>query len=248
MKILTWNCNGGFRNKVEAISSAPADLYIIQECEDPTTVKKSTVEYQQISQNHIWIGDNKNKGLGVFSGDSHLLNRLDWNLDFDQSQLKWFLPFSVDHRLNLVAVWAHRGCTGEFRYIGQFYKLLCNNPNKIAGNIFIGDFNSNKIWDYKRSEGDHSTCVRMLEEQGIYSVYHRLREESQGKETVPTFLLQRNKEKSYHIDYIFSSMSNIEKTKHFEVCNFDHWLQYSDHVPMLWEFEHAASGVSSWKN
>jgi exonuclease III len=242
MKIVTWNCNGAFRKKIDAISSIPADLYIIQECENPTTVAKPSFQYQEFTEKHIWIGQNKSRGLGVFVENGHTLAQLELNQDFGESHLKWFLPFSIDRRFRFVAVWAHRGETGNFRYIGQFYKLLCNNSSKISNHIFVGDFNSNKIWDYKRSEGDHSMCLKILEKNGIHSVYHTLRNEQQVSEILPTFLLQRNKTKAYHIDYIFSASSHIERTKHFEVGDFDKWLEYSDHVPIVWEFEHESSG------
>jgi hypothetical protein len=74
-------------------------------------------------------------------------------------------------------------------------------------------------------EGDHSTCVRILEEKGIQSVYHSRTGEEQGKETKPTFLLQRNRAKPYYIDYVFSPSKYIDATKFFEVLNFDSWIR-----------------------
>lgn len=57
MKIITWNCNGAFRKKYEAISALDADVYIIQECEDPIQTKDQG--YKDFASNYIWIGDTK---------------------------------------------------------------------------------------------------------------------------------------------------------------------------------------------
>jgi exonuclease III len=35
LKILTWNCNGAFRRKFDALLQFDADIIVIQECEDP---------------------------------------------------------------------------------------------------------------------------------------------------------------------------------------------------------------------
>jgi len=154
MKILTWNCNGGFRNKVQALSSLDCDLYIIQECEDPSRVFKPTIEYIDLTKNHIWEGENKNKGLGVFAKKSSVIKKTNLNLDFGEHRLKWFISFSFESRINFVATWAHRGDTGEFRYIGQGYKMLGNNLDDLKDKVFIGDFNSNNLCDplVKRKE------------------------------------------------------------------------------------------------
>ncbi len=62
MKIISWNCNGALRKKFQHVADLNADIYIIQECEDPT--KANHTAYSKWANNHLWIGDNKNKGIG----------------------------------------------------------------------------------------------------------------------------------------------------------------------------------------
>lgn len=236
MRLVSWNCNGRFRDKVSAIKKLDADVYIIQECEDPERVAKPSPEYNGFCSNFAWTGEDKNKGLGVFSKYKLRKKQEEFDENFGQGTLKWFLPLDIDESLSLVGVWAHRADGGEFRYIGQFYKYLKNNLPVLTNSVIMGDFNSNAIWDYKRSEGDHSTCVRMLKEVGIESVYHRLRNEQHGKEFISTFFLQRNPNKPYHIDYVFSPLALIDRTLELRIETFDNWKHLSDHVPLLWEF------------
>ena len=77
MKIITWNCNGALRNKFNNLSELSADIYIVQECEDPARTEHK--EYSEWAQNHLWIGDNKNKGVGIFAGAGIDLTPLNWS-------------------------------------------------------------------------------------------------------------------------------------------------------------------------
>jgi hypothetical protein len=67
LKIVTWTCNGALRNKFEILSEIQADIYIIQECENPAAIGRQ--KYSEWASNHLWIGDTKNKGLGIFAAD-----------------------------------------------------------------------------------------------------------------------------------------------------------------------------------
>ena len=62
MNIITWNCNGGLRNKIKEVDSLNGDILIIQECEDPT---QSTPQYKEWAGDYLWIGTSKNKGIGI---------------------------------------------------------------------------------------------------------------------------------------------------------------------------------------
>ena len=99
--------------------------------------------------------------------------------------------------------------------------------------ILIGDFNSNTIWDKKYRDRNHSNVVRRLEEKGIFSAYHLHHAQKQGNEKHPTLFMYRHKDKSYHIDYCFISEDLVNKLKSVEVDEFDDWIKYSDHVPLM---------------
>lgn len=77
MKIVSWNCNGKFREKFKYILETNADIYIIQECENPEFYNDT--EYKDFAINYIWQGENKNKGLGIFAKENISLNKNNWN-------------------------------------------------------------------------------------------------------------------------------------------------------------------------
>lgn len=232
MKIVSWNCNGAFRRKFAYLAQFEADVLIIQECEDPSQSKD--VNYKDWAINYIWLGNTKNRGLGVFAKDGAILEHLKFDQSFEETQLKWFIPFRYNDNLEFVAVWTQKSDSGYFRYIGQFYKFIMNNLDRISNQIFIGDFNSNKIWDYKRSEGDHSSCVNLLKNKGIVSLYHELLKENQGEEQQPTFYLYRNLSKAYHIDYAFLPEPLLAGASIF-IGDHKEWLEISDHMPIVFE-------------
>ena len=81
-----------------------------------------------------------------------------------------------------------------------------------------------------------SNIVLDINDIGIKSIYHTLDNIEHGKELIPTFYLQKKLDKKYHIDYIFSPIELINRTKIFNIGNFDKWKEISDHVPIIWEY------------
>jgi exonuclease III len=76
----------------------------------------------------------------------------------------------------------------------------------------------------------------MLEEKGIHSVYHKYFNLVQGRELHATLYMYRHKEKAYHIDYCFASIDMIEHLETVEIGDYDSWIKYSDHVPLIVTF------------
>ena len=235
MKIITWNCNGALRNKFEYLSDFEADIYVIQECENP--VETEHVKYKEWAENHLWMGDTKNKGIGIFANSGVELKKLNWSDHYEEKKVRHFLPCRINNEFDLVAVWTHRNKSPTYGYIGQFWRYLQVNKTKFKKSLILGDFNSNVFWDKSRRWWNHSDVVRELSEIGIESLYHQHWNEEQGKESKPTFFLQKKSEKPYHIDYVFGSMDFQNRLKKMEVGNVNQWIKISDHMPIICEFE-----------
>jgi exodeoxyribonuclease-3 len=144
------------------------------------------------------------------------------------------MPFIVNDELTILGVWTKADKSNEiFGYIGQFWKYLQIHRDVLskARTLVVGDFNSNSIWDKPERWWNHSDVIKELRDIELESVYHFQLQESQGKETKPTFFLQRNRDKPYHIDYIFAS-SDLLNNCELEVGQHDDWLPFSDHMPL----------------
>lgn len=230
MKIITWNCNGAFRKKFEVFLNLNIDIFVIQECENPA--ETSDPNYKNWAENYLWIGDTKNKGLGIFASKNIQLKRLNWSDKYNDDPVKYFLPCSVNGDFNLLAVWTHHNNSPKFGYIGQFWKYLQNNIDEFGNVLMAGDFNSNVIWDKPDRWWNHSNIVTQLRGMGIESLYHKFYNEVQGKELQPTFYLHRNFSKQYHIDYFFASQGFQERLKDVIVGKYENWKHLSDHIPI----------------
>jgi exonuclease III len=225
-----------FRKKASFILTHKPDILIIVECEHPDKLlyKGDTPR----PKDSLWFGENQHKGLAIFSYGDYRFKVLENHND----NFKMIIPIGVTGGhldFNLFLIWAYNPNDMDGRYITQVWKaityydeLLTKKPT-----MFIGDFNSNTIWDYKKHRlGSHSAVVKQLENKGIFSTYHTYHNQTQGTEQHPTFYMYRNKNKPYHIDYCFVSKELLDKVSSVEIGNFDEWIKYSDHVPVIVTF------------
>ncbi len=236
MKLISWNCQGAFRKKVDTILLQQPDLLIVQECEHPDLLifNSSTPK----PKDFLWFGDNKHKGLGVFSYGDYKLELLDDH----NPEIKIISPISVlGERINftLFAIWAHNPNDPDGQYVEQVWKAIHQYDHLLNNEriILTGDFNSNTIWDRKNRMANHSAVVDKLALKNIYSAYHRYFNQVQGKEDHPTFFLQRNKNKPYHLDYCFASKDLYDKVTNIQIGSFENWIQHSDHTPIIISFD-----------
>lgn len=72
-----------------------------------------------------------------------------------------------------------------------------------------------------------------LENHGLFSAYHALRDEAHGAESRATFFLHRDRAKPYHLDYVYAGTGRAKKVTLGQPGS---WLQHSDHLPLVADF------------
>lgn len=177
MRIVSWNCNGAFRKKFNKILSLGADIYVIQECENPDISLDE--DYISFSDSYVWTGENKNKGLGIFSKNGVNFQEIYWS----RHGLRNFISICINSEFNLLGVWACKPYIEEY-YIYQNINYELINENT----IIIGDFNSNSIWDHQHGQRNHSTMVKELEAKNLFSAYHYLKKRIMAKKPRRLFI------------------------------------------------------------
>jgi exodeoxyribonuclease III len=224
-----------FRKKANSILAYKPDILIVPECESPG--KLLFMEDTPKPTDILWFGENQNKGLGIFSYSDFRFKLLEThNPDF-----KIVIPIAVtggDYDFTLYAIWANNPKDPDGHYIEQVWKAIKHYDKNLTNGktMLVGDFNSNTIWDRKHREGNHSNVVKYLEEKGIFSTYHLFYKQAQGQEAHPTLYMYRHRDKPYHIDYCFVSADLSERIQSVEIGDYDFWMQYSDHVPLIVSF------------
>ena len=106
MRIVVWNCAMSLHTKWERLLGLRPDIAIIAECAEPSILWsklkcKPACDVQ-------WVGDNPNKGLGIFAFPGFSLERDDrYN-----SRFKQFLPVNVSGQTNC-SLWQYGPLTAE---------------------------------------------------------------------------------------------------------------------------------------
>lgn len=226
MKIVSWNCNGRFRDKYQHVLKEKADIYVIQECEDPYKTEDSHYKELFCDGKGFWIPNTDAKGVGVFTRSSDIkLTKLN---EWKGENIPTFLPVRVNNEFTLLGVWA---CD---KYCENFYDYYLENQDFIDGKVLmIGDFNSNVKLDKGHPKDKRwSSCVELLAQKNLVDVYNELTGEAEGEETKPTFFMYRKLDKPYHIDRCVAAKGCV---KNLEIKADHTWLNLSDHLPIVVE-------------
>ena len=216
-----------FRKKQKNIlNNLNPDVLLVQECEQPN-------KFDEFFFPHfLWTGDNKNKGLALFSKykiENHTI----------KIDSKWHLSFKIKDT-HFIGIWAMDDkINPENRYIAQVWNTVNHYKSILNEKIIIfGDFNWNIIWDEKPSyplKEDFQHLIDLFEEYDIVSSYHLKNQEEYGSETNPTLFMYRKENKPYHVDYIFVKNELLKNTWKLKIGNYKDWREYSDHMPLQLE-------------
>ena len=231
MKIISWNCNMAFRKKYTAILKLKPDLLFLQECEHLDKILPLLSEYK--IKDYDWFGENKHKGTAIINFSEFALKRKQiHNLTF-----RYIVPYRLEtpNPIDFFSIWAMDNKSNRSKsYIGQIWQALNYYEfSKDFHSVLIGDFNSNAIWDNERKKVNHTNVVEYLKNKTIVSLYHQINEEESGKETSPTWYMYKHRDKQYHLDYCFASISLIRKGTTIEIGDYDEWIEFSDHMPII---------------
>lgn len=190
MRIISWNANGKFREKFPFILNEDADIYVIQECENPEI--SNSDEYIEFASNYYWVGENQYYGLGIFAKNNVKLELM----DLDAKGLRYFIPVNVNDDFNLLGVWTNPDMDGTKtsyypKEIIKYYEEHKDSGFFNEDMIICGDFNCDV-----RLKGSHAknVCevIEKLSECGLVDIYHQLTGEKEGEETKPTFYMYRH--------------------------------------------------------
>lgn len=239
MRIVAWNCNGGYHRKAAALMRLAPDIAVISECAQIHLLAERGLGGID-RESCVWIGTNPNKGLAVFSfnGWRVSLNR-GW-----QPTLHHIAPVAVagPARLALLAVWAQNASGGVNRkhQLGPLRRALSRYSGFLGAGpaIMAGDFNNNPVWDRPGRRINHMAMVGKARRLGLESAYHRVTGEREGAESRPTLYWRDRRQDgpTYHIDYIFAPGALLDGAR-FSVGAFEDWCGngLSDHVPVTLE-------------
>jgi endonuclease/exonuclease/phosphatase family metal-dependent hydrolase len=226
MRIVAWNCCGGFARKLPALLALDPDLAVV--CE----VRRADLAALPAEAAALWAGDPDaaGKGLAILAFKGWRLARA-----AEPCVERWYLPVVArrgGRRLRLVGVWTQPAkdyVTPTLRALDALAGFLAAGPAVMAG-----DFNQSVRWDAKKSERRRfAHALARLQALGLKSAWHARYLQRHGAEVQPTYFHRWSAADTYHIDYLFASLGLRRRLARAEIGAHADWGGLSDHAPVI---------------
>ncbi len=229
MRIVAWNCCGGFARKLATLEALRPDIAVISE------IRQTDLHLGGDSVTTAWIGSpDGGKGLAILGFNG-------WNIAPAMvCSENWYLPTHAvrgGQHLKILGVWtlpARDYVTPTLRALDELSEFLADG-SVVCG----GDFNQNTIWDNGKSiPRRFAGALQRLDSLGLKSIWHEQHNEEHGRESAATHFHRWSPENRYHIDYLFASADMRRRTKSMDLGSYSDWVaaKISDHVPIIAEF------------
>jgi hypothetical protein len=113
MRIVTWNCQGGFASKHAALRQLDPDIAVISEA-----TEASLEAFGQGAVSTVWRGDNGKKGIAIVSFNG-------WQLTLSQLDAaeRWFIPTIARKNeviIQVIGVWVKQ----DIDYVGPTLRAI----------------------------------------------------------------------------------------------------------------------------
>ena len=218
MRLLTWNCfRGGIAQRLDRLRPFDADLIALQECRKPNEDRGDV----------LWRGTLEEQGVAIVSTRPALrIEPLALPADLPATVLPAIVH--APEPFILINLWALPEPTYEGFALNALSMCAVGSSMPM---VALGDFNSTPILESQRRTSRE--LVRRLQDQfGLVSAYHAHLGVGHGREPHPTFFMNRQEHRPFHIDYCFVPETWASRVVEVQVGSFAQWTD-SDHRPVL---------------
>ena len=248
MKIVSWNCGGGFYtyNKYKKIRELDADIYVIQEVNNP---KDTDEEYKEFMKNSRFLpyfetGTGYDKGIAIIAKENVKLEDIHWDYEYND-----FLSLRVNDSFNLVAVWTHdkvkvdgewkehgKGISEYVKRASEYVELYGDELKASDNLVMCGDFNIDISNNDHKNKGKFAYT---LKDYGYESIYHINNKELNEKCEPTLYMGKSGADKEFYVDYLFTKPELVTS---FKIGSKEEYIgpaktDKSDHAPLIFEVD-----------
>lgn len=230
MKIVSYNISTSKQWKIDQLLQMDADIFVVPEIARPSDVTLPE-GYDMLWEGVDWEYNNetKSKGLGIIYKTSRAYLPV-W---YKRKPHYYALPIVCDDLL-ILGFWPTKHPADEKKksYPQIAREIIEDYAPFFEGRkvLIIGDYNLYKGQkDGGAKHGDIVEINNLLNDLGLFSVYHAQSGEELGEETQPTFFHYYHKDKPFFLDYAYTNAT----VKSFSLLPWDEKM--SDHVGQVLE-------------